>query len=318
MDISHNEPPATLKIQGNALVWICLWLLVLPIVFLTLFVWSSGPELTTFLARILANNANRTDLSRQILDVSSLIWPTSASLRNAFGQSVYQAGEKELAIKEFRRAIKLDPALAVARNNLGVALLQQGKPQEALNNFNSALALDPGNAQIYLNLAAANKVLGQNQQALDNLLQAANFDTDTPTTWAQIGDLALNDNQLPLAQQAFLKALSYDPADQQSLFGMGIVAYQQNRTVDAITYFNSANSLKPNQAIIHFYSGLAYERLGQLERAEAELQQAMSLSSNPNLTTQIMNALTNLSQECSDHNCTSIKTGESGGAIQKP
>lgn len=52
----------------------------------------------------------------------------------------------------------------------------------------------------------------------------------------------------------------------------GIHAFQQARYFDAITHLDAATGLKPNDPRAYFFRGLAKDRIGQLDQAEADYQ----------------------------------------------
>jgi protein O-GlcNAc transferase len=59
------------------------------------------------------------------------------------GRRLFNAGDVEGAISQFRVAINSSPNYAAAHFELGMALRQQGKSDEAQEEFQKAAALDP-------------------------------------------------------------------------------------------------------------------------------------------------------------------------------
>jgi Tfp pilus assembly protein PilF len=62
------------------------------------------------------------------------------------GSCFFNQGKVDEAIKEFRRALELDPYYVDAHANLATALQQQGKVEEAAAEWRETLALQPDNA----------------------------------------------------------------------------------------------------------------------------------------------------------------------------
>jgi tetratricopeptide (TPR) repeat protein len=58
------------------------------------------------------------------------------------------------AIAEYRKAIELDPRLAVTHYNLGLALRDQHKTDEAIAAYRKAIELDPRLALLHSNLGS--------------------------------------------------------------------------------------------------------------------------------------------------------------------
>jgi tetratricopeptide (TPR) repeat protein len=69
------------------------------------------------------------------------ISPANPRLQNNLGYNLWLQGRREEAVAAFRKAVALDPRLAVARNNLGRALLESPSAQdrqEAVGHFEAA------------------------------------------------------------------------------------------------------------------------------------------------------------------------------------
>jgi Flp pilus assembly protein TadD len=66
--------------------------------------------------------------------------------------------ELERAVREFNRAIELDPRYALAYGNRGLVLLRLGKDSEAERDFERAVALKPElKAELELNIERVRK-----------------------------------------------------------------------------------------------------------------------------------------------------------------
>jgi TolB-like protein/cytochrome c-type biogenesis protein CcmH/NrfG len=74
-----------------------------------------------------------------------------------------------------RKAIELNPSLAMAYAQLGCALNLRGEAEDALAILNTAVRLSPNDVELFFflgELAMANLLLGQHAEALDNAEQA--------------------------------------------------------------------------------------------------------------------------------------------------
>ena len=99
------------------------------------------------------------------------------------GNSYNNTGQPDLAITDFSRAIKLDPANSVALNNRGNTLKSRGRHDEALTDFAKALKLAPTNTMIYNNRANTYKAMGQYGRAAADLDKAIELDPSNPITY---------------------------------------------------------------------------------------------------------------------------------------
>ena len=69
------------------------------------------------------------------------------------GNSLRDSGKLDDAIKNYKRAIALNPNHSIAHNDLGVLLIHLGKTNEAINNFQKTINISPKNTKAYLNLS---------------------------------------------------------------------------------------------------------------------------------------------------------------------
>lgn len=80
------------------------------------------------------------------------------------------------------------------------------------------------------------------------------------------------------AETALSAWLVKHPEDAEALFDAGYVADAQNRTDDAIAFYQHAAKADPNSFEAHISLGLLLARLGKLNEARPELQAATKLS----------------------------------------
>ena len=69
------------------------------------------------------------------------------------GNSLRDNGKLDDAVKNYKKAIELNPNYSLTYNNLGVVLIKLSKTKEAINNFQKAINILPVNTKAYLNLS---------------------------------------------------------------------------------------------------------------------------------------------------------------------
>ena len=69
------------------------------------------------------------------------------------GNSLRDNGKLDDAVKNYKKAIELNPNHSLAHNNLGVIFINLGKTNEAINNFQKTINISPKNTKAYLNLS---------------------------------------------------------------------------------------------------------------------------------------------------------------------
>ena len=81
------------------------------------------------------------------------------------GNICFRRGDDEQAEGLYRRALQVDAAQPEAQYNLGYVMLERGKPIEAIDFFKGAIGADPRFADAYFNLAMAYEQLGEGGKA---------------------------------------------------------------------------------------------------------------------------------------------------------
>jgi Flp pilus assembly protein TadD len=146
--------------------------------------------------------------------------------------------------------------------------------QKATEYWGKAYAKDPKDAKAAINYAKNLKALGEKQQALVVLQQASIFHGTNRALNAEYGRLALEFDQVSLAQKLLEQA--DDPAnpDWRVISARGTVLAKQGVYRDAITYYQRALALAPNEASILNNLALAHAMLGEADKAEPLLKRA--------------------------------------------
>ena len=97
---------------------------------------------------------------QEIVDIVPLLiknFPNSFFLYNISGVSNIQLGYVEVAIKNFKHALKINPNNAVVYNNIGNALKELGKLNDAINAYMKAIKIKPDYFNAFFNIGNAFK-----------------------------------------------------------------------------------------------------------------------------------------------------------------
>jgi Flp pilus assembly protein TadD len=109
---------------------------------------------------------------RAVLEANEL----NAQAHNNLGLLDREKGLLADSIKEFQRALAIDPRYATARNNLGVALMGAKRVDEARAHLSQVLAEEPRHVDALINLALLDKSAGKIELALESLVRATVID----------------------------------------------------------------------------------------------------------------------------------------------
>ena len=131
---------------------------------------------------------------------------------------------------------------------LGRTKYNENRFEEAVSAFQQCLKLDEKNVKAEDNLGLAYQGLGRNDGATTAFKKAISWQKDT-----------LNQNSGPFID-------------------LGALLLEQNRAQEAVEYLVQGAAISPREARAHEHLGKAYERLEQLDKAQAEFEKAVGLS----------------------------------------
>jgi tetratricopeptide (TPR) repeat protein len=134
-------------------------------------------------------------------------------LANGFllGAAYERTGQRDRAVAEFRRVLKLDPEFHAAMNYLGYTFAEAGMNlEEALALVSRAVALDPDNGAYVDSLGWTYFRLGRNDQARGMLERAARLDPEDATLQEHLGDVYVALGQTDRARQAYQRSLDLE------------------------------------------------------------------------------------------------------------
>ena len=169
-----------------------------------------------------------------------------AGAYNNMGTALIEKGQLDAAILSCKKAIELDPKLAVAHHNLGNALKGKGQLNAAIASFSKTIELDPMYAPAHHGLGFALEAKGE----------------------------------LDAAIASYKTAIKLDPKLEVSHRNLGIVLRQKGQTDAAIASLKKAIELDPKNANSHHSLGHALEENGHFDAAVASFKKAIELDSN--------------------------------------
>lgn len=182
-----------------------------------------------------------------------------------------KSGRHEESIREYRRALELDPGNPEAHNNLGLALAHGGKLDEAMAHYRKALALNPDLATAHNNLGAALARSGRPGEAVEHFVL---FLESNPGSVEAHGNLLRALAQAGRAGEAarlFAGLLQKHPSSAPLHNSLGVTLVWQKQGEEATREFERALEIDPkliearqNLAdALYFHLGRTVEALNQ-------------------------------------------------------
>ena len=161
---------------------------------------------------------------------------------------------------------------AYRANNLGVALLEQFKYREAADAFRRALQIDPKLALARINLSIALFNAPDLPAAQREARAAIAISPNSPQPHYILGLIAKNEARSEDAIAPFQQVLKIDPDDVGANVNLGQIYSQQRKFAEAVAAFRVALAAEPYNSTALYNLGTALIRAGQREEGQKFLQ----------------------------------------------
>jgi|GEM_PF-2747229 len=102
---------------------------------------------------------------------------------------VTEARNKEKAILEFHKALRLDPDAALTHTQLGKTYLSMNRNSEAIAEFREVIRIKPNDAASYFTLGHVYKVLDRYREAIQLLRKAIKLDPKFSDAYFSLGEI---------------------------------------------------------------------------------------------------------------------------------
>lgn len=252
--------------------------------------------------------------ARKAVDHAAFFGPNSrvafdAVSLNISGDQFYERGDLPSAIREFERALALDPNNVNVHNSLGVCYAVLGDFDRALEQFSTALRLESGEYMAAYNIGMVHALGGRRDAALGFFLKANTLRGDVFEILLQTGRLYLEMGQ-PQAARPFLehaarlkaksghvyrllgdcyaavglpekaiaaykKAVKANPGDSAALSALGCLFEERGENPEiAMVFCKESVRLVPDNPVFRRRLGGLYLKLNRLEEALQEFEQA--------------------------------------------
>ena len=203
--------------------------------------------------------------------------PELALAHGNLASTLHAAGRIGEAIAAYDRAIALDPQDFKVQSNRGVALQETDRTDMAIAAYRRALELNPDYVVAQRNLGVALHRAGRAQEAIAACRRAIALGGDDAVAYSNLGMALQETGQRDQAIAALERAIALDPGYVESYNHLGNVLRKEGRLDEAIAAYRRAIALVPDYAYAHNNLGGVYKEQGRLDLALACLRQAVAL-----------------------------------------
>jgi superkiller protein 3 len=204
--------------------------------------------------------------------------PRYAEPHNLLGGALHAKGELDEAIREYRKAIAINPRFYQAHYNLGSSLHAKGEPGEAIKEYRKAIDINPRSARAHYNLGNALHDMGKLGEAIKEYRKAIEIDPRHVSARCNLG-LALHDvGKAEEAMKEYRKAIEIDPRLAEAHTNLGNALRGKEKLDEAIKEYRKAIAINPRLAEARHNLGLALHAKGELDEAIREYRRAIAIN----------------------------------------
>lgn len=183
------------------------------------------------------------------------------------------------AIREFNKALALDPQNTTALDYIGKINLSQGKYEEAIKSYRNWVSFQPNSVEARVALGNAYMQDKQYQASEKEFQYAARLDPNSPLADYTLGIQYQMTDRLAEAESQFIKVRRMAPGDGNVHYSLGALYSKQGKYEEAIKSLDQALNLKPNFPAAKYELGVAYSRLGMTDKAQTQYKDLVNMGS---------------------------------------
>lgn len=202
---------------------------------------------------------------------------TQRSVRLYVQGLIAKAGQKTgKAIDALEKSVHLAPSFTAAYVHLAELYREQGRWRRVVSCLEQAVHNKVDSKRIYSLLAQAYKEQGQRDKAIDTLQKGVECNPEYAPLAANLAWMYLEQKRdVSEAFNLAQKAYNLSPNKPAVVDTLGWAFYQRDLYTRAVWLFEQALSLEPDNPMVHYHLGLAWQAQGKTQQAARALQRAV-------------------------------------------
>ena len=221
---------------------------------------------------------NRIDDADAVIDDQTRGAKDANDLRLAYARLLLEDNQREPARRQLERVLKSDADNPDAHFALGLLDLDERKLDAAESQLRPLVKDADHKMEAFYFLGRIAELRNQPKAALDDYAKVTSGNQALDAS-VRRATLLARSNHLPEAREIFEQLRrQYPPLAQRFYSAEGEALIDAGQYTDALDLFNRALGLFPNDPDLLYSRSLAYERLGKVDLAEADLRAILAKS----------------------------------------
>lgn len=209
---------------------------------------------------------------------------------NSRGIELADRGWLDEAIREFQKAIELDPRSAHAHDNLATVFSEKKLFREALREYLTAIDLEPDSATAHYNLACFLATHAADM-AISEYRDAIQLDPEYPDAHLNLGLTYADQDKITEAMKELVKAIELDPNDPFPRHELAALLMDEGDYRSAISQLKEVVRLESQNYEAYLDLGICYAQKGFYAEAERAYANARELQPDDLLLNYNLSAL---------------------------
>ncbi|MCK6439982.1 MAG: tetratricopeptide repeat protein, partial [Planctomycetes bacterium] len=204
--------------------------------------------------------------------------PANYNHFNGRGNAYRDIGEFEKALADFDEVVRLLPEDPISFNNRGLALMGLKRYDEAIADFGKAIELNTWYSLPYNNRGILYLELGRIDEAVYDFDMAIACDSSSFTSYYNRGIAKMRRNEDELAEADFSECLEINPYYANAYLSRGITYLNRGKHSQAEQDFSRCIELDPGNLAAYYNRGLTYKAKYQYRDALDNFAQVLALN----------------------------------------